>query len=195
MLSLPESPLCELWAIPATPTGDCREPAGIRTILSRLRRQLLSERSLFCYRFPKAPFANCGQSTRPRRGIAVNLRGYGQSSVACGDSSFQKGAFFVTASQKPPLERGRSRAPPVADAARRKPNEQGSARKPLLRQRGATFANCGQSPQPRRGIAVNLRGYGQSSVACGDSSFQKGAFFVIASQKPPLERGWQRRRC
>ena len=38
----------------------------------------------------------------------------------------------------------------------------------------------------RQGIAVNLRGYGQSSVACGDSSFQKGAFIVIASQKPPL---------
>ena len=106
LLPLPKSPLCELWAIHATPTGDCREPAGIRTILSRLRRQLLSERSLFCYRFPKAPFANCGQSTRPRRGIAVNLRGYGQSSVACGDSSFQKGAFFVIASRKPPLERG-----------------------------------------------------------------------------------------
>ena len=41
----------------------------------------------------------------------------------------------------------------------------------------------------RQGIAVNLRGYGQSSVACGDSSFQKGAFFVTASRKPPLERG------
>ena len=46
----------------------------------------------------------------------------------------------------------------MADAARRKPNEQGSARKPLLRQRGATFANCGQSPRPRRGIAVSSGG-------------------------------------
>ena len=64
---------------------------GIRAILSRLRRQLLSERSLFCLPLSKsphfergwqrrepltgdcrisAPFANCGQSMRPCRGIA-----------------------------------------------------------------------------------------------------------------------------
>ena len=185
MLSLPKSPLWKGGRSRAPPVADAarRKPNE----QGSARKPLLRQRG--------ATFANCGQSPRPRRGIAVNLRGYGQSSVACGDSSFQKGAFFVIASQKPPLEGGRSRAPPVADAARRKPNEQGSARKPLLRQRGATFANCGQSPRPRRGIAVNLRGYGQSSVACGDSSFQKGAFFVTASQKPPLERGWQRRRC
>ena len=58
----PKAPFGKGVAAPKVLTGDCRKPAGIRTILSRLRRQLLSERSHFCYRFPKAPF---------RKGVAA----------------------------------------------------------------------------------------------------------------------------
>ena len=79
------------------------------------------------------PSAACGELSCARGVRTIPkacLRGQAQSSVACGDSSFQKGAFW-----------GRSRARAVRDAARRKPNEQGSARKPLLRRHSATIAN------------------------------------------------------
>ncbi len=102
--------------------------------------------------------------------------------------------------------------PCLGDAARRKPSEQGSARKPLLRQRSATIANCGWGEgMGRHGNALP----NGSAAAAGtilshgsrhDSSFAKGAFWVCAlgrrpntktarvhhSQTPPFERGWQR---
>ena len=72
------------------PAGDCREPAGIRTILSRLRRQLLSERSLFCYRFPKAPFGRGGgaerRQWRMQRGGSPMSKG-AQGSRFCGNAA------------------------------------------------------------------------------------------------------------
>ena len=43
---------------------------------------------------------------------------------------------------------GRSRAPPVAEEARRKPSEQGSCRKPPWRRRATTIGNCGSRAPP-----------------------------------------------
>ena len=98
--------------------------------------------------------------------------GIRRTSVACGEVScasgvrqsssplartapFRKEPFGYSFPKAPFLKGGRSRAPPVADAARRKPSKQGSARQPLLRQRCATIANFGQHMQPLRRIVLH----------------------------------------
>ena len=67
-------------------------------------------------------------------------------------------------------ECGRSRARAVRDAARRKPSKQGSARKPLPRQRSATIAHCGQYARPLRGISASAQPCRRLPYPCGNKS-------------------------